>query len=347
MYHIILTFGILLLGFPALAGTIPQNAQQAMTQNHLTISNRGAAFKAYWDKYQQATDEEKLKGLKQEYIAQFAAFYKKHLNMDDKALLGTLKFIGTHQQAFFDNFQYMERHMAPIAATTLNYYRQQNLHLTIYIDPLLQNGGEGIWLGKNQGALLLSVPVLSRLELAPRIFSNSDHTLFNLFIAHELTHVIHQNMLGYDFDGKLQDINDISIADITLFTEGLANYAASEIVGTPLKQAMIFYPEYMPGDGVPSFDELLQKYPAVEKITVKEARDDKEKYREYRAWFSPRGNIDDLMPFKPYPAIGYYLGSMLLQDYARQHQLSVAELMQLDVVDDVPRIIQGYTRRAP
>lgn len=195
-------------------------------------------------------------------------------------------------------------------------FPEQKMNVMLVLNPFFCNGGMGAFTNKTDGT------EQGRLEVGIAILSSLEYIDFEVFIAHEFTHIVHQYLGGRDLVDISED--DPSLTDdLPLFTEGVASYYSAVImnkVGNLVRT--FFYSSYDSGPiGDPNFIQIVaQKY--LEDVAGKPLS-----YELHKAWFSGESD-SQIRPFEPYQAIGYFLGYHVIKNLIDSGKYTMRTLLE-------------------
>lgn len=202
-------------------------------------------------------------------------------------------------------------------------FPEQEMDIMLILNPFFPNGGMGAFTNKGDGTKQ------GRLEMGIARLSHLENVNFEVFIAHEFTHIVHQYLGGKD----LMDIedrwrDDPSITeDIPLFTEGVASYYSAVIMNkTGNLVDTFFYSSYASGPiGSPDFVQTVaQKY--LEDVAGKPINSEL-----HRAWFGSQSD-PKIRPFEQYQAIGYFLGYHIVKNLIDSGKYTMKTLLEQPIL---------------
>lgn len=209
-------------------------------------------------------------------------------------------------------------------------YPEQEMNIILVLNPFFVNGGMGIMKtlpdGRKQG----------RLEVGTAVMSDAfnDELDAVTFLAHELTHIVHQY-----FGGASEEIVDFTSPDITmdlsLFMEGAASYYSGLIAETDDYGHIFLQKEYdEPG---PIYDEGFVKTVAAKYYEEMAGQP----YSEvHRLWYSGFTAPEE-RPFAQYPAIAYFLGYHAVKNLIETEAFTLKSLLERPAME-----LQEPIRRA-
>ena len=193
----------------------------------------------------------------------------------------------------------------------------KKMDIILVINPFFKNGGMGIVNtladGSKQGRLEVGVAIMADQ------LNDEQRTL--VFLAHELTHIVHQ----YFGAGDMEDLDYTApgiTVDIGLFSEGLASYL-SGLIGETEENGKIFLQQEYRQPGPIDGEDFVQT------VAAKYAEDmaGQPFGEEYRLWASGFTNPEE-RPFPEYPAIMYYLGYHAVKYLHEVENFTITSLLE-------------------
>ena len=243
--------------------------------------------------------------------------------------------------------KYSEGALKEVFAYYAPMFPETKLEIILVLNPFFRNGGMGV------RQILADGQALGRLEIGAAMLAENpvtDENGVRAWIAHEMTHVIHQyfGAKGIDNEMDLTEIEDKlagsgGVYMLGLFIEGLAVYASSLITGldwanTDNYSTLMFYDSYSSGPVLEQgFVKTLAKL-FLESTEEKGPAD----WELYSRWFSSK-TAQELRPVPPYPAPGYFLGSFIIKTLIDEGWYTLEEIYTrpiLDMMPDAYRTIQ-------
>ncbi len=202
-------------------------------------------------------------------------------------------------------------------------FPEQEMDIMLILNPFFPNGGMGAFTNKEDGTKQ------GRLEIGIAILSHLENVDFEVFIAHEFTHIVHQYLGAKDLmaiEDRWEDDPSLT-EEIPLFTEGIASYYSAVIMNkTENLVDTFFYSSYASGPiRNPHFIQTVaQKY--LEDVAGRPVN-----LELHRAWFGSKSD-PKIRPFEQYQAIGYFLGYHIVKNLIDSGKYTMKTLLEQPVL---------------